>query len=236
MPLSCSWRDTRPLRRLAAAGAVVLVLSTPAAGQPVDGEAGEGKRIFAACRGCHEASPAGANRTGPNLWGVVGRSVGSASGFAYSSALKGLGGAWDASRLDRFIAAPAAEVPGTRMTYPGLKDAARRADVVAYLATLRNGAGAGDDPQDWQGLPEGDGRRDVFYTCQACHSLKLVQQQRLDRRAWTGVLAWMVSEKRMPEPTPEVGERLVDYLSTHYGAQKSATPGGLLPAISPLRP
>ncbi|MEI6414228.1 MAG: cytochrome c family protein [Pseudomonadota bacterium] len=219
-----------PFRALAVAGILVFSLAATA------GDAVKGGQVFSVCRGCHEAAPNGVHRFGPNLWEVVGKPVASAPGFDYSPALRNLGGVWDMGRLDHFITAPAVVAPGTRMTFPGLNDADLRADLLAYLASLGKGSVTSDEPTDWQGLPEGEGRRDLFYSCQACHSLKLVQQQRLSRRVWAELLAWMVTEKRMPEPSPDVKERLLAYLSTHYGAQKSATPGGLLPLALPLLP
>ncbi|KAF0117614.1 MAG: cytochrome c [Rhodospirillaceae bacterium] len=201
------------------------------------GDPAKGREVFTACRGCHDARPEGRNRVGPNLWGVVERPIAVVAGFVYSPALKERGGVWTIDRLDRFLAAPAVDVPKTRMSYAGLKDAGRRADLLAYLVTLREGAGSGDVPTDWQGLPEGQGRQEVFETCQACHSLKLVQQQRLDRRVWDEVLGWMVTEKRMLEPAPEVRQRILEYLVEHYGPSRSrGSPDGMPPLSSSRHP
>ncbi|MBF0162662.1 MAG: hypothetical protein HQL88_10295, partial [Magnetococcales bacterium] len=68
----------------------------------------------------------------------------------------------------------------------------------AMVLALWMGSGAlwgGEPGNPWQGLPEGAGREEVFYTCGACHSLMLVQQQRLSRAVWAETLAWMVTEK-----------------------------------------
>ena len=83
--------------------------------------------------------------------------------------------------------------------------------------------------QDWQGLPEGVGREEVFYTCGACHSLMLVKQQRLTKPVWDKTLTWMVSEKNMAEPEPMVRERILDYLATHYSYRPAAAPTTLAP-------
>jgi len=72
--------------------------------------------------------------------------------------------------------------------------------------------------EDWGGLPPGDGREDVYNTCQACHSLAIVRQQRLSRAVWTKTLAWMVAEQGMPEPEPEEYARILDYLGTSLGS------------------
>ncbi|HIJ84549.1 MAG: cytochrome c2 [Magnetococcales bacterium] len=94
-------------------------------------------------------------------------------------------------------------------------------------------AAVGTNSVDWQGLVDGIGREEVFYTCQACHSLMLVKQQRLSRGRWQEVLAWMVKEKGMVEPSPEIMERLLDYLSTHFGPP-SGRPTGLGSMPPPL--
>ena len=74
-----------------------------------------------------------------------------------------------------------------------------------------------DDEEDWQGLPPGPGREEVFYTCQACHSLRIVVQQGLSRDSWEESLVWMVEEQGMPEPDPEDWTLMLDYLAEHYG-------------------
>ena len=73
---------------------------------------------------------------GPSLFGVVGRKSGSVEGFHYSEANKSADLTWTPEVLDRYLAAPKDVVPGTIMPYPGLKDDAKRADVIAYLETL----------------------------------------------------------------------------------------------------
>jgi cytochrome c len=74
------------------------------------------------------------------LWGVVGRPVGSHAGFAYSPAMKAHGGSWTYDQLFEFLASPARDVPGTKMSFAGLRRPEDRAAVIRYLATLGNGA------------------------------------------------------------------------------------------------
>ncbi len=93
-----------------------------------------GEKSFKACGACHKVN--GENGTGPHLNGVVGRDIASVEGFAYSEALSGLPGNWEPQEIAHFITNPKAYAPGTKMTYPGMKDAEDRADVVAYLASL----------------------------------------------------------------------------------------------------
>ena len=73
---------------------------------------------------------------GPSLAGVYGKPAGAAADYPYSAALKQAGLTWDDPTLDRFLDAPMKTVPGTRMTYAGLKDPAARREVIAYMKTL----------------------------------------------------------------------------------------------------
>lgn len=68
------------------------------------------------------------------------------------------------------------------------------------------------------GLPAGPGREEVFYACQACHSLHTVLQQRLPRWEWVHTLDWMVEEQGMAELEPEERELILDYLGTYLSA------------------
>ena len=74
---------------------------------------------------------------GPNLFGIVGRKAASEPNFYYSQALKGSGITWTPDKLDAWIKSPPALVPGNRMAFAGIADAGQRADIVAYLATLK---------------------------------------------------------------------------------------------------
>ena len=92
-----------------------------------------GEAVFRGnCIACHSLT-AGINRVGPSLAAVVGRPAGSISGYAYSAAMANSGITWTEDRLDAFLSAPQAVVPGTKMTFMGLKDPKDRADVIAYL-------------------------------------------------------------------------------------------------------
>lgn len=73
-----------------------------------------------------------------------------------------------------------------------------------------------EDSNKYAGLPPGEGREEVFGICQACHSLQIVQQQRLDRKAWAKTLQWMKEEQGMPDVGPEMTERIVNYLATYF--------------------
>jgi len=91
---------------------------------------------FTPCAACHSTEQ-GTMLVGPSLFGVVGRKAGVEAGFSYSAALKNSGLTWDEATLDTFLADPMKQVPGTRMTFPGLSDAAQRKAVIDYLETLK---------------------------------------------------------------------------------------------------
>ena len=99
----------------------------------------KGEATAKACTACHSFDKGGANKVGPALYGVVERPKGAAAGFNYSAGLKeraGKGEKWDYESLDAFITNPKAYITGTAMSYAGLADPAKRADVVAYLRNL----------------------------------------------------------------------------------------------------
>jgi cytochrome c len=89
------------------------------------------------CVVCHPTDASGLHGVGPSLFGVAGRERASAPGYSYSEALRARGGAWSPQELDAFIADPAKHVPGTKMPFAGLKDAADRAQVIEMLSKLR---------------------------------------------------------------------------------------------------
>ena len=88
-----------------------------------------------------------------------------------------------------------------------------RTRILNYLATHFGP----EDEVDWDGLPPGEGRELVFYTCQACHSLAIVKQQGLSREFWDDTLTWMVEEQAMPELGDDDRVLVLDYLATNFG-------------------
>ena len=115
---------------LAGVLAVLCVLAGPSA--HADGDAARGEKRFEECAPCH-ALARGAESVGPNLYGVFARKAGEGGDFRYSPALKRSGISWSEQTLDQFIADPQAAVPGNRMPFAGVTDAAARADLIAYL-------------------------------------------------------------------------------------------------------
>ncbi len=117
----------------------------PVAEAPIDwgtvlpkADVAAGEAVFAKCKSCHTIDNGGANGTGPNQWGIVGRKPGSHPGFAYSAAMTDYGSknpVWDFERLSVFITNPAKDVPGTKMGFVGLKKSEDRINLLAYLHT-----------------------------------------------------------------------------------------------------
>lgn len=95
-----------------------------------------GRKVAKKCAACHSLDKGGANKIGPHLWGVVGRPKGSAEGFSYSDAIKGLGGDWSFKDLDHFLASPKSFVSGTKMSFAGIKNPEDRAALIAFLRSL----------------------------------------------------------------------------------------------------
>ena len=118
---------------LAAAALVALGLAAPA---HAAGDPGAGRAVFNKCSICHTVKP-GQNAIGPSLFGVVGRKSATEPGFSYSDAMKKADKTWDEATLDTYLTSPKAMVPGTKMVFPGLSKPEDRANLIAYLATLK---------------------------------------------------------------------------------------------------
>ena len=96
-----------------------------------------GRDLFKrACQTCHSVEKGESHRQGPNLWGVVGRSAGSMTGFAYSSVFKSAQFKWDEKLLDQWLADPQDMLPGNVMTY-AQRNPERRELIIEFLKTKR---------------------------------------------------------------------------------------------------
>lgn len=102
-------------------------------------DATAGQAAVKKCSSCHNFGEGESNKTGPLLYGVVGRVEGSHEGFAYSDGMlahKNNGDTWTYENLDAFLTSPKTYTPGTKMSFAGVKDPKERANILAYLQTL----------------------------------------------------------------------------------------------------
>lgn len=105
-----------------------------------DADVAHGQAIFQkTCGVCHSAE-IGVNRIGPSLFGVVGRKVAALPDYVYSDKLKAMRAdwnAWDETTLDSYLTNPRQVLHGVKMFFKGLPEPQDRADVIAYLKTLK---------------------------------------------------------------------------------------------------
>ena len=95
--------------------------------------AAEGAKIFKKCAACHSITEGGANKIGPALWGVLGRSAGSIPDYKYSKAMAAHGKNWSFEEMNDFLIKPKDWIKGTKMSFAGLKKAEDRAAVILYM-------------------------------------------------------------------------------------------------------
>ena len=97
-------------------------------------DAAKGADVFKKCAACHTINQGGANGIGPNLWGTLGEGIAQGkAGFAFSDALKGVGGTWDFDKMNAWLTSPRKFANGTKMTFAGLSNPQDRANVILYL-------------------------------------------------------------------------------------------------------
>jgi len=198
-------------------------------------DAANGERLFRQCKGCHTIDEGDSHRSGPNLYGILGRPVAAADGFRFSPALQEFGGEWSIERLATFLENPRKTVPRTRMGFRGLSDVSDRMDVIAFLNTMSNepletgGSDSAEDvidaqDEDFGQLVVAEGVDATFYACTVCHSEMIVAQQGKTRNGWDELLEWMVEEQGMSELPEEERNQILDYLAEHYGTDRPNFP------------
>ena len=124
--------------------AAVATIAADAEGGPslamllASADAIAGEKVAKKCVACHTFDASGDNKVGPNLWNIIGHPVAEKTGFSYSSAMSEFGGAWEYERLDAFLQSPRKYLPGTKMSFAGLRKPKDRANVIAYMRGLSN--------------------------------------------------------------------------------------------------
>jgi len=117
------------------AGLAILIAAPAGAAEPdLAPDLINGRILFARCGICHAlTAEESKGKKGPALAGLFGRKAGTVPGFKYSKAMRTKGVVWTEKTLDAYLRKPAAYVPGTTMVYSGLRRAADRRDLIAYL-------------------------------------------------------------------------------------------------------
>lgn len=92
-----------------------------------------GAKAIKKCVACHSFEQGGANKVGPNLWKIVNAKKGHRDDFPYSKSMLAAGGTWDNESLFHFLQKPSKFMPGTKMSFAGIRKPEEIADVIAYL-------------------------------------------------------------------------------------------------------
>ncbi|HEU0043340.1 cytochrome c family protein [Sphingomonas sp.] len=197
----------------AGAEAEVPIATLLAAADPA-----KGADVFKKCAACHTITPGGANGIGPNLHGVMGEAI-AARPYAFSDALKGVGGNWDWEKMNAWLKSPRKFADGTKMTFAGLSKGEDRANVMAYLnqqgsnlplpaAPAAGAAAAGATPATGGNAPGTEGGQGQAAAPGANSAVEAVAT---DRRAETGDIA--------NTGTPASGAPSVDPAAAVQGAK-----------------
>ncbi len=115
---------------------LALIGSAPASAEDLT----NGASVFRKCRACHDAGPNARNKVGPQLNGIYGRQAASLPDFNYSDAMRTAGTkklSWDDETLNGYLESPSTYLPNSKMAFAGIKEEKDRADLIAYLKTLK---------------------------------------------------------------------------------------------------
>ena len=97
------------------------------------GDMAHGQKVFKKCSACHMIAADGKNMIGPNLWGIIGRTAGSAADYKYSKAMVAYAKQWNFEEMNSYLIKPQAYIRGTKMAFAGLRKEKDRASVILYL-------------------------------------------------------------------------------------------------------
>jgi cytochrome c len=112
---------------------IAIVALASSAGAAVAGDIAAGEKSFQKCRACHSIGETAKNMIGPAQNGLKGRKSGTVPGYVYSEANKNSGIVWDEATFKEYIKNPTAKIPGTKMTFPGIKDEKEAEDLWSFL-------------------------------------------------------------------------------------------------------
>jgi len=127
-----SVKDTAASPQTPSATKLAAAADTPEL-SPEEAQLRLGKKVYKKCKTCHTFDEGGRNRVGPNLYGIMGAKIAAKEGFAYSKAFKASDIVWSDDNLDAYLKKPKDFLPGTRMSFVGLKKESDREAVIAYL-------------------------------------------------------------------------------------------------------
>ncbi len=122
------WKQPE-MKKLMVAAALIVMSMGAAVAQDVQ----KGENSFKKCLVCHAIGPGAKNKIGPELNGLDGRKAGTVPGYNYSDANKNSGIVWDDATFKEYIKDPRAKIPGTKMTFPGIKNEQEINDLWAYI-------------------------------------------------------------------------------------------------------
>lgn len=122
------------MRIVGLVAAATVAVAAPAGAQDVAAGEAVFRRI---CAACHNPTAEGPAKLGPSLFRIIGRKAGTLDGYSFSAAKRDPDLFWTPERLDPYLTNPREFMPGTSMAYAGLKNDADRANVIAYLRTLK---------------------------------------------------------------------------------------------------
>lgn len=121
------------MMRIASFATALLMIATGASAARAAGDPEAGAKVFLVCKTCHQIGEGAKNGIGPEQNGLVGRKAGSVPGYHYSEANIKSGIVWTEDNLRKYLRDPKAMIPGTKMSFAGLKDDKKIDDVIAYI-------------------------------------------------------------------------------------------------------